>query len=73
MAGSPGAARAVGSAMKHNPDMKTIPCHRVVGSSGAMHGYAFSDGITSKVQLLKREDVHFIGQRVDLVSCRWQG
>lgn len=73
MAGSPGASRAVGSAMKNNPDMKTIPCHRVVGSGGAMHGYAFGTGIDSKIQLLQREGVHLIGQKVDLATYRWQG
>src|SRR5438105_4946284 len=66
LAGSPGAARAVGTAMKHNPDMSVIPCHRVVGSDGSMHGYAFGEGVTTKEQMLKREGVSFAGSKVDL-------
>jgi methylated-DNA-[protein]-cysteine S-methyltransferase len=33
-AGSPGAARAVGRAVKTNPILLLIPCHRVVGARG---------------------------------------
>ena len=32
MAGSPRAARAVGSIMRHNPLMIVMPCHRVIGA-----------------------------------------
>ncbi len=71
LAGSPRASRAVGIAMKNNPDLKTIPCHRVVGSDGAMHGYSAANGIVSKIQLLKRERVGFVGNKVDLTSYRW--
>src|SRR3990167_9432499 len=60
LAGSPKAYRAVGSAMKKNPDMKTIPCHRVVGSDGKMHGYSTGQGIKTKIKLLKKEGVKFI-------------
>lgn len=38
MAGSPGAARAVGSIMKNNDD-PSIPCHRVICSDGSPGGY----------------------------------
>ena len=40
MAGKPRAARAVGMCMKHNPDMKVVPCHRVVASDGKLTGYS---------------------------------
>ena len=59
LAGSPKAFRAVGSAMRKNPDMKTIPCHRVVGSDGKMHGYSAGQGIKTKINLLKKEGVKF--------------
>ncbi len=39
-AGSPGAARAAGQAMRNNPLPVIVPCHRVVGSDGKLHGYA---------------------------------
>lgn len=73
MAGSPRAARAVGLAMKNNPDLKTIPCHRVVGADGRMHGYSAAGGIANKTRILKREGVVFIGGKVDLGRCRWAG
>ena len=38
--GNPRAVRAVGNACKCNPIMIIVPCHRVVGSSGALTGYA---------------------------------
>ena len=37
-AGSPGAARAVGSIMEHNRDAH-VPCHRVVRANGDIGGY----------------------------------
>lgn len=39
MAGNPKAARAAGTAMRHNPMALLTPCHRVVSASG-MGGYA---------------------------------
>ncbi len=70
MAGSPGAARAVGMCMKHNPDMNVVPCHRVVASNGALTGYAFGKGISTKKEKLLKEGVHFIGDKVDLVHSQ---
>ena len=52
-AGSPSATRAVGGANHRNPISIIIPCHRVVGSSGSLTGYAF--GVERKEALLKRE------------------
>lgn len=37
--GRPGAARAVGRAVGRNPISFVVPCHRVVGSAGALTGY----------------------------------
>lgn len=67
--GSPGAARAVGTAMKNNPDMSKIPCHRVVGSDGGMNGYAFG-GQMAKIEKLKQEGVQFRGLKVNLKLSR---
>ncbi len=39
-AGSPMASRAAGQAMRSNPLPVIVPCHRVVGSGGRLHGYA---------------------------------
>ena len=38
--GSPGAARAVGQILKHNPWPLIIPCHRVICADGKPGGYA---------------------------------
>ncbi len=52
-AGVPGAARAVGSACHDNPIPIVVPCHRVVGSDGSLHGYRY--GLARKKQLLDAE------------------
>lgn len=62
--GSPRAARAVGNAMNCNPYAPAVPCHRVVGSTGKMTGFA--SGIPAKVKLLQGEGVVVKNGRVDL-------
>lgn len=51
--GKPNAARAVGQANHNNPLPILIPCHRVVGSGGALTGYA--GGLSIKKFLLDLE------------------
>ena len=51
--GNPNAARAVGLANGRNPISIIVPCHRVVGSKGALTGYA--GGLTNKQWLLEFE------------------
>ena len=46
-------AQAVGGAVGHNSISLIIPCHRVVGKSGSLTGYA--GGVNKKVALLKME------------------
>ena len=52
-AGRPRAARAVGTVMNRNPVPIVLPCHRVVGSTGALTGYA--GGLDRKRTLLELE------------------
>ena len=52
-AGSPGSARAVGSAMRRNPLVLFLPCHRVIASQGKLGG--FSCGVEWKRYLLNLE------------------
>ena len=61
-AGSPKAARAVGTLMKGNYAVD-IPCHRVVRSDGIVGEYN-RGGSAAKVRLLKKEGVVFDGARV---------
>ncbi len=51
-------AQAVGGAVGHNEISVIIPCHRVVGTSGSLTGYA--GGIDKKIKLLELEhtDMH---------------
>ena len=51
--GLPHGARAVGSANARNPIPIVIPCHRLVGSTGTLTGYA--GGLEVKAQLLRLE------------------
>ena len=51
--GSPGAARAVGAANGANPLPVVIPCHRILGSDGALRGYG--GGLHVKQYLLSLE------------------
>ena len=53
-AGNPRASRAAGQAMAKNPFPLIIPCHRVVGSSGGLHGYG-AGGVGVKARLLEME------------------
>jgi methylated-DNA-[protein]-cysteine S-methyltransferase len=52
-AGSPKAMRAAGAAIGRNPLSIIVPCHRVIGSSGALTGYA--GGLARKRSLLELE------------------
>jgi methylated-DNA-[protein]-cysteine S-methyltransferase len=63
MAGSPGAARAVGGAMAANPVPVIIPCHRVVAADGRLTGFSGPGGLEMKKYLLKMERVEFKGER----------
>ena len=48
-------SQAVGGAVGHNPISIIIPCHRVVGTSGSLTGYA--GGLARKVKLLELEGI----------------
>ena len=48
-------AQAVGGAVGHNPISIIVPCHRVVGTSGSLTGYA--GGLAKKLALLKLEGI----------------
>ncbi|MDR0434794.1 MAG: methylated-DNA--[protein]-cysteine S-methyltransferase [Gracilibacteraceae bacterium] len=51
--GNPRAARAVGMANHRNPISIIVPCHRVIGRSGALVGYG--GGLPAKKYLLEME------------------
>ena len=51
----PGAARAVGGALARNPWPVLIPCHRVIGSNGALTGFSGYGKIAAKKRMLALE------------------
>ncbi len=53
--GRPRSARAVGRAQATNPMPLVIPCHRVLGSDGGLHGYGAGEGLATKAWLLEME------------------
>lgn len=78
--GKPGAVRAVGNALGHNPIPLLIPCHRVVKSDGTVGKYALggeakqtvlsSEGVVlGDLQQLSRSGVRFIGSDTTGVYC----
>lgn len=60
-AGSPGAARGVGSVMKSNHD-RSVPCHRVIRSDGRLGEY--NRGRERKAERLTREGVKVLANRI---------
>jgi len=56
--------RAVGNALNRNPYAPQVPCHRVVGCTGALTGFA--GGLEKKKQLLIDEGVVLRNGKVDL-------
>lgn len=57
--GKPAAVRAVGAANGANPVAIIVPCHRVIGADGSLHGYG--GGLELKQQLLALEQGQFQG------------
>ncbi|MGH7278153.1 MAG: methylated-DNA--[protein]-cysteine S-methyltransferase [Candidatus Rokuibacteriota bacterium] len=62
--GRPTAVRAVAQALRHNPLPIVVPCHRVVGGSGSLTGYA-GNKIGLKERLLAVEGVPVTHRRRD--------
>lgn len=58
------AYRAVGHALHKNPYAPTVPCHRVVGSTGDLTGFA--SGLRKKQQMLEAEGVIVKNGRLNL-------
>ncbi len=60
--GKPKAFRAVGNALRKNPDLIKVPCHRVVRSNGEIGGYAL--GAKEKIELLRGEGIEIKGGKI---------
>ena len=55
--GNPGSARAVGGALRRNPFLIIIPCHRVIGKNGGLRGFMGPKGTHTKRRLLDLESL----------------
>jgi methylated-DNA-[protein]-cysteine S-methyltransferase len=67
--GQPRAVRAVAQALRWNPVPIAIPCHRVVGTSGLLTGYAGGE-TARKRQLLSTEGVPLVPAHEDFAIAR---
>ena len=54
-AGSPGASRAVGQALRRNPWPLVVPCHRVLAANDRLGGFTAFGGLELKSRLLRAE------------------
>lgn len=73
LSGHPGAARAVGNALHHNPDPDHIPCFRVVNAAGKLTGSFAFGGIYVQRDLLEEDGVEVINLSVNLKKYQWDG
>lgn len=53
--GEPGAARAVGQALGHNPFAPIVPCHRILAANGKTGGFSAGGGAATKMRILDIE------------------
>ena len=71
--GRPGAARAVGNALHHNPDGDKYPCYKVVNSRGELSGRFAFGGLTEQQERLEADGIPVgEGFRVDLKKYQFQ-
>jgi len=67
------ATRVVASAVGKNPYAPTVPCHRVVLSSGKIGNYSGGNGVSTKIALLAKEGVVVSnGKIVDFATRLWE-
>lgn len=59
--------RVVGFALNKNKNPNIVPCHRVVGITGKLTGYAFG-GVKRKKEILQKEGIRFLAN--DIVDLK---
>ena len=57
--GEPGASRAVGQALGHNPFAPIVPCHRVLAAANRSGGFSGGAGVPTKLRMLEIEKARF--------------
>jgi len=58
------AYRAIGQALKGNPDAPKTPCHRIVASDGSLGGYHGKMKSRKKISLLKKEGIEVYKNKI---------
>ena len=64
--GKPGAARAVGNALRRNECSDSIPCYRVVKSDGSLGGYSGKMDSPEKAARLRKDGIEVVNGKADL-------
>src|SRR3989338_8728769 len=54
--------RAVGNALNKNPYAPVVPCHRIVDSTGHLHGFAY--GLAAKQKILEEEGLEIKNNKI---------
>ncbi|MES2413482.1 MAG: methylated-DNA--[protein]-cysteine S-methyltransferase [Pseudomonadota bacterium] len=57
--GEPGASRAVGQALGHNPFAPIVPCHRILAATNGSGGFSAGGGVLTKLKMLEIEKARF--------------
>lgn len=57
--GEPGAARAVGQALGHNPFAPVVPCHRILAAGYRAGGFSAHGGTATKLKMLEAEGARY--------------
>ena len=60
--GEPGASRAVGQALGHNPFAPVVPCHRVLAAGARGGGFSAAGGVSTKLRMLEIERASFTSE-----------
>ncbi|MES2189119.1 MAG: methylated-DNA--[protein]-cysteine S-methyltransferase [Pseudomonadota bacterium] len=60
--GEPGASRAVGQALGHNPFAPIVPCHRILAAANGGGGFSAGGGVSTKLKMLEIEKARFGSQ-----------
>ncbi len=70
--GVPGQARFVGYALHNVPSGVPIPWHRVINAQGRISFPERSRNYREQKQLLEREGIRFIDEKIDLKKYGWK-
>ena len=56
--------RAIASIMRGNKEPEVYPCYKVVAADGSISGYSGENGVEGKIKRLKKDGVHFEGEKI---------